>query len=326
MAAFDGVTRRGLLRGVLGGTAAAVLGPRVLWGEAASARVIRVESSRLWRDGRRDPDVVAEMVRRGVVALTGLSDPREAWRHFVAPQMRVGLKINLLGRPHLVTAREVTEAVSAAVMESGVPARNVVVWDRFASHFNTTEYQLGTGRLGERVEAGGEYDDARGLKGSRGNAPIDTMVTSKTDVTINLPVLKDHGNAGITLALKNIAFGCFRHYGDAHGGNCMPFIPEAYQQFAQVARSPLIVLDATRGCFDGGPRPSDRSRMWNEGALYFATDPVALDVVGRRLIMTRRTAHGLPDTTRSALHVEACRRLGLGIGDPERIEQVTIKV
>jgi len=326
MTGSDGITRRGLFKGVVAGAAASTLSPALLRGESKTARVVRVESGKLWRDGRRDPEVLAEMVRRGMVALTGAQTPTDAWRRFVTAEMRVGLKINLLGRPHLVTAREVTEAVAAAVINAGVPPGNVIVWDRYAAHFNTTDYELGTGRLGERVEAGGEYDDARGLTGSRGRAPIDTMVTAKTDVTINLPVLKDHGNAGVTLALKNIAFGCFKHYGNAHDGNCSPFIQEAYQQFTRVARAPLIVVDATRACFDGGPRPSDRNRIWNENALFFATDPVAMDVVGRRLIAARRTASGLSDPTRAAIHIEAARRMGLGVGDPANIEEVSLAV
>lgn len=321
-----GMTRRGLLKGMVAGAAATAFGPGLLHSESTTARVVRVESARVWRDGRRDPEVLAEMVRKGMTALTGAPTHKEAWRRFVTPEMRVGLKINLLGRPHLVTAREVAEAVASAVIDSGVPAGNVVIWDRYAAHFTTTDYELGTGRLGERMEAGGEYDDAKGMEGSRGRAPIDTMVTAKTDVTINLPVLKDHGNAGVTLALKNIAFGCFRHYSNAHDGNCSPFIQEAYRQFTRVARAPLIVVDATRACFDGGPRPSDRTRIWNENALYFATDPVAMDVVGRRLIAARRRANGLSDPTRAAIHVEMARRMGLGIGDPEKIEETTFTV
>lgn len=320
-----GVSRRSFLGGLLGGAAAA-LGSSLSEGAPDQTRVVRVESPRLWRDGRRDPEILAEMVRRGMVALTGAAAAREAWRRFIQPDMRVGLKINLLGRPHLVTAREVTEAVAAAVIDAGVPATNVVVWDRFRTHFNTTDYQPGTGRLGERIEVGGEYDSSKGLQGSKGVAPIDAMVTRKTDITINMPVLKDHGNSGVTLALKNLAFGCFRHYDGAHAGNCMPFITEAYGQFVAVARAPLIVLDGTRACFDGGPRPSDRTRMWEENALFFATDPVAVDVIGRRLIMAKRTAAGLPDTTRSSVHVDMAHRLGLGIGNPAHIEVVQVVV
>jgi len=322
----EGVTRRGLITGVVGGAAAAALAPRWLRAEAGRSRVVRVESERVWNGDARDPRVVAAMLDKGLTALTGAGDAAAAWRQFFKPGMRVGLKINLLGRPFVYTAPELTGAVAAGAIAAGVRPADVVVWDRWRDHFAPTAYKLGTGPRGELVVAGGAYAPSVVLKGSEGNAPVDRIAVERTDVTVNLPLLKDHSASGVTLALKNVAFGCYDHYASAHANGCDPFIAEAYRHFLSVARVPLIVLDATRGCYEGGPRPSDRSRIWNENAIYLATDPVALDTVCRRLILAKRAAAGLPDRLRLARHVETAARLGLGTNDPSRIDLVTLRV
>jgi uncharacterized protein (DUF362 family) len=285
-----------------------------------------VESSAVWNGDRRDPAVLARMLDHGLQALTGESAPSGAWRRFFSPGMRVGLKINLLGRPLVYTARELTEAVAAGVIATGVKAGDVIVWDRFRDHFPPTDYVVGRGLHGERIEVGGAYDATRAARTSGGLCPIDSMVTQRTDITVNMPVLKDHGGSGVTMALKNLAFGCFEHHRNAHDGYCDPYIAEVNQHFFTVARAPLIILDATRACFDGGPRPADRARIWNENAIYLATDPVALDAVSRRVIAARRRVAGLVDRTAHSRHIETAAGKGLGVVDLSLVEQVTVRV
>ncbi|MFH1177615.1 MAG: DUF362 domain-containing protein [Acidobacteriota bacterium] len=326
IAGREGLTRRGLLKGVLGGTAAGVLGGRAAAAATGRARVVRVESANVFSGEKRDPQVAALMVAKGLMALTGESAAELAWKRFFSPGQRVGLKINLLGRPFVYTAQEVTDAVAAGVISAGVRPADVIVWDRWKDHFAPTVYKLGRGTHGGSIEAGGRYDRARALRSLLGEAPIDTMASERTDVTLSLPVLKDHGISGVTLALKNIAFGCFDHYRSAHDNGCDPFIADAYQHYLRITKVPLIVLDATQGCYDGGPCPRDRARIWHENAIYLATDPVALDVICRRLIMEKRAAARLPDTMRQTRHIETAISRGLGIGDPARIDLVTITV
>ena len=46
-----------------------------------------------------DPAVVAEMIRRGMSALTGEPTARDAWRKFFSPSDVVGVKVNCSGAP-----------------------------------------------------------------------------------------------------------------------------------------------------------------------------------------------------------------------------------
>jgi hypothetical protein len=325
-AADRGLTRRGLLTGMLGAAAAATIGERRAEGAPASrARIVRVESPKVWNGDVRDPKVVAAMLDRGVTAFTGQANAADAWRQFFTPGMRVGLKINLLGRPLVYTARELTEAVAAGAITAGVTPSDVCVWDRHADHFGPTVYKFGPGRLGELIKTGGRYDNTKLLQSSGGPCPLDTTV-AETDVTVNLPVLKDHSVSGVTLALKNIAFGCYSHHRQAHNGNCDPYIAEAYQHYLTQTRVPLIVLDATNACFDDGPQPGNPGAIWRDDAIYVATDPVALDVVCRKVILDKRKAAGLSDKLRQSRHIETAAEKGLGILDPGRIDLVTIRV
>ena len=321
-----GITRRSLLTGAIGAAAVAALGSTRATAPVDRARVIRVESPKVWRGDARDGVVVSEMMARGVTALTGEAKPEGAWARFFRPGLRVGLKINLLGRPLIYTAREITDTLVAAAIAAGIKPQDVIVWDRHRDHFEPTVYKLGPGRFGERIESGGRYDNARMLRGSGGSAPIDTMASQATDVTINLPVLKDHSGAGVTMALKNIAFGCYDHHRRAHGGNCDPYIAEACEHYVSVTRVPLIVLDATEACYDDGPQPGDRSRMWRESAIYFATDPVALDVLTREIIFDKRRAAGLSDKRSQSRHIDTAAAKGLGVGDVSRIDVTTIRI
>jgi hypothetical protein len=321
-----GITRRSLLTGAIGAAAAAALGSQRAQAVADRARIIRVESSNVWRGDARNPEVVSQMVTRGVMGLTGEAKPEAAWAHFFTPGTRVGLKINLLGRPLIYTPREITDTLTAAAIAADVKPDEVIVWDRHRDHFEPTVYKFGKGRFGERIESGGRYDSAKVLRGSGGAAPIDTIASQATDITINLPVLKDHNSSGVTMALKNIAFGCYDHHRRAHDGSCDPYIAEAYQHYLSVTRVPLIVLDATEACYDDGPQPGDRSRMWRENAIYVATDPVALDVVTRNIILEKRRAAGLSDKMSQSRHIETAAAKGLGVGDPSRIDVATIRV
>ena len=321
-----GTTRRGFFQGIIGTAVAATLASRRVAAETTRARIVRVESPDVWKGDARRPEVVAAMISAGMLSFTGEKKADAAWRQFVKPGMRVGFKLNLLGRPLVITAREVTDAAVRGALSAGVKETDITVWDRKPEHFGPDSYEAGTGRHGERIKIGSNWHDAMFAETSGGQVPIERIPVEDTDVTINLPVIKDHGGAGVTGALKNVAFGCYRNHRQAHGGNCDPYIAETYEHFVRTTKAPLIILDATEGCFDGGPAPQNSQTVWRENAIYIAADPVALDVAMRDVILAKRRAAGLPDKLRQCRHIETAAARGLGIGDPARIDIVTVRV
>jgi Domain of unknown function (DUF362) len=308
------LTRRGFVEGLVGSAVSAALATRCSAAEAplppgtSRARVVRVESPDVWNGDTRRPEVVTAMVNAGLVSFTGEPNASAAWRRIVQPGMRVGFKINIMGRPFVLPSREVTDAAIEGVLAAGVKPGDITVWDRKPEVFDSSPYRPGTGRHGERVKSGSRYHDSMAAE------------------TSNLPVIKDHEDAGVTGALKNIAFGCYRNRDSAHSGACDPYIAEACQHFLKVVKMPLIVLDATQGCFDGGPAPTASQGVWRENAIYLASDPVALDTVMRDLILAKRKAAGLSDKLRQCRHIRTAAAMGLGVGDPARIDLVTVNV
>ena len=104
----------------------------------------------------------------------------------------------------------------------------------------------------------------------------------------------------------------------------------------------LQVLDGLNAVFQGGPS-SRKQYVWSYNALFFATDPVALDRVGWEIVDRKRVEKGLPPVAetgragknptgteafdyRQPQHIAGAGALGLGEYDKEKIDHRVIKV
>lgn len=142
---------------------------------------------------------------------------------------------------------------------------------------------------------------------------LSIIVSRMVNKFITIPVLKDHRSAGVTLALKNISHGMNNNVarshlsGFVHGGvagqgraprvagpnQCNVFIPTAVNQEAIRRKAVLHILDGLIGVYEGGPGSWNTTwASWPHRALFFATDPVALDHVGWDIIDAKRAAEG----------------------------------
>ncbi len=113
-----------------------------------------------------------------------------------------------------------------------------------------------------------------------------------------LPVLKDHGSAGVTGALKNMSHGSVNNVARSHStpdsNACNTFIPEVVSHPILRKKCVLQIMDGIRGVFQKGPFGSNPEFAWEYNALFLATDPVAMDHVEWRIIDEKRKASGLP--------------------------------
>lgn len=135
---------------------------------------------------------------------------------------------------------------------------------------------------------------------------LSVIATRLVNKIITLPVLKDHRSAGVTLALKNLSHGLNNNVARSHlsgvqrrdgsisGPNqCNTFIPTAVAQEVLRQKATLHILDGLIGVYEGGPGSWNRSwATWPYGALFFATDPVAMDHVGWDILDAKRAAEG----------------------------------
>jgi hypothetical protein len=148
---------------------------------------------------------------------------------------------------------------------------------------------------------------------------LSLIVSRMVDKVINIPVLKDHRSAGVTLALKNLSHGTNNNVARSHlrlqphgfsptstlasGPNqCNTFIPQAVSQPLLRKKTTLHILDGLIGAYEGGPKCSNRTwATWRHNGLFFATDPVALDHVGWDIIDAQRAREGWAPVERMGL-------------------------
>jgi uncharacterized protein (DUF362 family) len=278
-------------------------------------------------------------------ALAGEDRP---WPRFIGPKDRIGLKINTLGRPLLYTHHELVLALIEELVDFGVKENNIIVWDRFESHMSACKFKFNTSNDGVRYygtesESGEKmrYDSSL-VYNPRPDAPkrpdpqdgaasrFSEIFTKDCDKIINMAILKDHGLSGVTLCLKNLAYGLTDNNSRFHGSlKIGPFIADicAYDQVKK--KVVLHMIDALEGCYDGGPAPRDHGVIFAPKILWLGTDPVSLDTIGLGAIEAKRKEKGLLSLAESgnpADHIGLAAKKGLGIADAKRIDLIKINL
>ena len=87
-----------------------------------------------------NPDIVREMLARGLCTLTGDATPAEAWRRFFTPDDVVGIKVNCGGHPYCVSAYEIVAEVVRQLTSLGVPPTQIYVYERFQNQLDEVNY------------------------------------------------------------------------------------------------------------------------------------------------------------------------------------------
>jgi len=301
---------------------------------------------------------IRAMMRRGMTALTGAEDWAEAWRVFFEPGDVVGIKVNPVGAPHVISSAEVIYEIVDGLKSAGVKVRDVIVYDRYRRDF----LAAGFDKLlpeGVRQSSGSDhydlvqldingYDPEHYLEMALvtpGQDPanpearrsyVAKFLTRDVNKLVNLAVLKDHQSAGVTLALKNLSHGLVNNVYRSHStptlNACGTFIPAVVNLPVIRQKTVLNILDGIKALYHGGPG-SDARFVWEHKTLYFATDPVALDRTGWKAIDEKRLQSGMsvvaeavPDPPlsnflrRQPEHIEIAGALGLGEWDESRID------
>ncbi len=264
-------------------------------------RVVLIRSENAIDDNDQvDSTVLEQMLDRAVAALGGVNDPREVWRDYYSPEDRVGLKVSCLpgpsgGRP-VCTHNALTDLVIRRLTDIGVNPGNIVIWDRSNADLIGAGYKIR--QPGNQPACLGCTDTKVGYSNdiyvSRTAAScLARFLTRLCTRQVSLPVMKDHGIVGVTGALKTWLGGVHNpnkyHPTDGHAVmiadlNLLPEIRNAQG---------LIICDVLNLLYYGGPSYKPRTTA-RYGGLLVATDPVALDRVGWKLIDEHRTANGFP--------------------------------
>jgi hypothetical protein len=320
-------------------------------------RVVAVENPAVLVGGKYQAEEVRRMMRRGMMELTGADGWADAWRRFFEPGQVVGIKVNPVGRPLVISDATVVREIIAGLEAAGVQRRDIVVYDRYRREF----YHAGFDKWlpeGVRISYASEEGD-RVQQAIDGYDPdhyldmaltlpeqgVDNLtarrsyaarfITREVDKLINLPVLKDHQSAGVTLCLKNLSHGLVNNVNRSHSSPslnaCNAFIPAVVALPVIRNKTVLHILDGVKGVYHGGPGARPQF-VWEHQTLYFGTDPVALDHIGWEVIDAKRVAMGMkklvedtPDqfstfVHREPEHVEIAGALGLGEWDRAKLD------
>ncbi|UWZ83612.1 DUF362 domain-containing protein [Occallatibacter riparius] len=275
-----------------------------------------------------DSGRLLRMLDRTMQALFRTERAAEAWTRMVRPGQRVALKVNSLGGRGISTNPLLVEAICERLQEAGVRATAIVVWDRDTRELERAGFRIAVG--GNQVQCFGTdrvgYEDGLSSWGNVGSR-VSKILTERCDVLINLPVLKDHDGAGVTIALKNL-YGAIHNPNKYHPDGCNPYIADLNMLPEIHSRMRLTICDATTACFQGGPAYKPQY-CWQENALIASQDPVALDTTGWQIIERKRAEHGLKTLEAENrgprwLATAADPQHRLGTNDPRKIDRVEV--
>jgi uncharacterized protein (DUF362 family) len=275
-----------------------------------------------------DSGRLLKMLDRAMESLYASDSPLEAWKKVVRPGEVVGLKVNGLAGRGISTNVLLVEVICERLREAGVAQKDIVIWDRLNADLESAGFRIATRQ--DRVRYIGNdtlgYEDDLAIFGSVGSRLSKTL-TRVCDVVINLPVLKDHGIAGVTLALKNL-FGAIHNPNKYHINAGDPYVADLNMlpEIRQKVR--LNICDALTAQYEGGPSYMPHW-TWPFNGLMLSLDPVALDYVGWQILEQKRAEKGMKSLAAlgrapNYIATAADAQHRLGTNDPRHIEQVEV--
>lgn len=273
-----------------------------------------------------DQGLVDKMFKRGICSLTGAQSSELAWQ-VLLPDYQAGqivaVKVNfndsIMGGgisgygdndAYVDALPQVVNSVISGLLSRGVPVENIRVFDssryvtdRFRSLIDYTDVRyFDRFGNGDDVEpstfsstdptADINFSDSGYPASSPGHKVSDVLVES--DYLINIPIMKKHGGAGITLALKNhlgsingfVSGGHAMHSyfylsGSYYSSTVNPIV-DINQNVHIRNKTILIVGDALYAGWSSNNTPPQRWQTFDNDSpnmLFLAVDPVAVDSV-----------------------------------------------
>jgi len=324
-------------------------------------KAVKVQDERSLEQDRFNSEVIHQMVEKGITTLTGKS-MKESFGLFFDKRDIIGLKVNPVGPPLINTSQELVDAVIAWLVANGTPKQNIIIWDRFDYMLKDAGFTagrfpgIGIEGLQTMDERGNNWRDkdgnhvsinnfdrnvfyyAKGIVGKKVRGYKDDefylnqhvfngeysyfgkLVTQKLTKIINLAAYKNTGN-GISMACKNLGYGALCNTGRLHDPLFFSVCTEVFA--APVIRDKLVlnITDGIRGQYEGGP-DKNAQFVYPNRALYFATDPFALDMICHRELVAKRKEMGIQvnENPRWTEYLFYAEKLGLGVATPERIK------
>ena len=254
------------------------------------------------------------MYEKGIVELGGM-------KSFVKAGQMVVVKPNIgwdrtpefaaNTNPELV-AKIVTDCLAAG-------AKDVFVFDNTCDNWQksyaTSGIEKAAKDVGAKVITGsseGNYKDVAVPKGkSLKSAKVHEKII-ECDVFINVPILKHHGGAQISLAMKNL-MGIVWDRGFWHNNDLQQCIAD----MVTYRKPDLNIIDGYRVLKRNGPKGVSVSDVSLEKAQIISTDAVAADAAATRIF--GKEPESIP-------HIRIANEMGIGVMDLSKLNINRIRV
>jgi hypothetical protein len=292
-----------------GGASPARQDLRAHYPQSGQSVVALVQHDGVWSGEQIERNVVLQMLDAAITQLTGVGDALTAWHILFDPGERIAIKVNTISR--YTTTPEVAYAVAQRLQDAGLPAEQIVLFDRTDWELRDRGFTINPDGPGVRCRGAKAWEEPVTVAGT--TQRLHDVILS-CDALINIPTLKEHGTSGFTSAMKN-HYGTVNAPGQLHGNDCDPYIAELNALPIIRTKTRLIVGDFVRIC------PYDWNQMTKESKIAMSFDPVAHDWVARQVLLDRREVDGRPAKyiEGRSHYLDPAVKLEVG-ADPDHIE------
>ena len=250
----------------------------------------------------------------GMKELTGATDAVEAWKHFFEPGDVVGIKVVPNGQPEAHSSFEIVLEVIEKLKAAGVKTSDIFVYDRYRGEFmdagyhkilpdgirwggldpDANQFTARFSRLPQRPDRGFDHDAFvwMDLVPYGDDPKDDRKYRSHLGKLVTKTRQQDRGHPGPEGPRLGRRDRRLEEHEPRHGQQRGPLAQQLVHQRLQPVHPadghhPIIrqkfvlqIMDGIRGVYQGGPFSRENGKWtWENNAILFATDPVALDHV-----------------------------------------------
>jgi hypothetical protein len=310
----------------------------------AASRVVIVENTNAISNFQPDENVVQTMVNLAVTNFTGKTTATDAWRSLVSTQDVVGIKVFSAAGELSGTRPIVVAAVIHGLLDAGLPATNIIIWDKHADDLRAAGFFKLAAQLGVRaagaVETGydptnfylpdsavignllyGDLEFGKKGDGVGRKSFVSLLVSRQITKIISIAPLLNENEIGACGQLYSLALGgvdnTFRFESDAD--RLAVAVPEIYALPALGDRVALDITDALIGQYEGSSRGLLQYSFVLD-QLWFSRDPVALDTLAIKELEHERRALDAPEFKPNLELYANAALLQLGVNETNKIQ------
>ncbi len=338
----ESIERRDFIKGALVGGASLLMTPMVskLMAEETGWRIIQnsirsrvslVKHERSMHSVRRvNKRVLKGMFEKGLTMAMNTDTADKAWAK-VFPTYREGqtilLKLTSLN-PYCSSHKELVYEIAKSLIRWKVKPNDIILFERSAWELRRQRFRINHSTRGIRCFGTNNPGYNPGFDKSFtiplrdglfiGTPHFSKVISKMCDYIINVPVLKNHSDAGVTLSMKN-HYGSFNNPSAFHDNHCDPYIAKLNAHPVIKDKTKLVVVDALSCVYKGGPGgyPNALTK-----SILVSTDMVAADTTGLMMIEDMRIKKGLSSIMNFSKHVATAAEMKLGTNNPAQIKLV----